>query len=211
MQIGIVGAGKIGGALATLLTRAGHQVALANSRGPETLADQVAALGPDARAVTATGAAAFGEIVVVAIPLKAYVELDPAPYVGKVVVDANNYYPSRDGHIAALDEKRTTSTELLAAHLPGATVLKAFNTIDYRHLADRGRPGAPASDRMAIPIAGDQPAAKSVVGGLIDEIGFAAADTGTLADSWRQEPDTPVYGAEVTSTEATTLITRATR
>lgn len=211
MQIGIVGAGNIGGTLATLFTKAGHQVALANSRGPETLADQVAALGPNARAASADEAAEFGEVVVLAIPLKAYVSLDPAPYAGKLVVDANNYYPSRDGRIAELDEKRTTSTELLAAHLPGAKVVKAFNTIYSEHLRDRGRPGAPASDRMAIPVAGDQPAAKSVLGGLIDEIGFATADTGTLADSWRQEPDTPVYGAEVTSGEAVALIAQATR
>jgi predicted dinucleotide-binding enzyme len=211
MQIGIVGAGKIGGTLATLFTQAGHQVALANSRGPETLADQVAALGPAARAVTATEAAAFGEVVVVAIPLGAYVELDPAPYAGKVVVDANNYYPSRDGHIAALDERRATSTGLLAEHLPGAHVVKAFNTIDYRNLATRGLPGAPADDRMAIPVAGDAPAAKSVLGGLIDEIGFASVDAGTLADSWRQEPGTPVYGAEVTTAEALTLLSEATR
>lgn len=211
MQIGIVGAGKIGGTLATLFTRAGHQVALANSRGPETLADQVAALGPAARAVTAAEAAAFGEVVVLATPLSAYAGLDPAPFAGKLVVDANNYYPARDGRIAELDEKRLTSTELLARHLPGAAVLKAFNTIHYGHLRDRGRPGAPAGDRLAIPVAGDQPAAKSVLGGLIDEIGFAAVDGGTLAESWRQEPDTPVYGAEVAGPEAVALLGRATR
>ena len=210
MQIGIVGAGLIGGTLATLFTRAGHQVALANSRGPETLADQVAALGPQARAVTATEAAAFGEVVVVAIPLGAYPDLDPAPYAGKVVVDANNYYSERDGHIAPLDERRATSTGLLAQHLAGAHVVKAFNTLDSRTLAARGRPGAPADDRLAIPVAGDAPAAKSVLSGLIDEIGFAALDAGTLADSWRLEPGTPVYGAEVTTAEALTLLAEAT-
>jgi hypothetical protein len=211
MQIGIVGAGNIGGTLATLFTRTGHQVALANSRGPETLADQVAALGPDATAVTATEAAAYGDLVVLAVPLKAYADLDPAPYAGKVVVDANNYYPDRDGHIAELDEGTLTSSELLARHLAGARVVKAFNTVHYAHLRDRGRPNAPAPERLAIPVAGNEPAAKSVISGLIDELGFAPVDAGTLADSWRQQPDTPVYGAEVPGPEAVTLLDQATR
>jgi 8-hydroxy-5-deazaflavin:NADPH oxidoreductase len=212
VRIGIVGAGHIGGALAQLFTRAGHEVALANSRGPETLADQVAALGPTAHAATATDAAAFGELVVVSIPLHAYTSLDPAPYAGKIVVDTNNYYPGRDGHIAALDEKRATSSGLLAEHLGGgAKVLKAFNAIYSAHLRDLGKPGAPAADRRAIPIAGDDAAAKATLTGLIDEIGFTAVDTGFLADSWRQEPDTPVYGAEVGPDQATVLIAQAQR
>lgn len=211
MKIGIVGAGNIGGALATLLTRAGHEIALANSRDPGTLADQVAALGPRAHAATAADAAAFGELVVVATPLGAYPALTPAPYAGKIVVDANNYYPARDGHIAALDEKTTTSTELLAGHLAGARVLKAFNTIYWEHLRDRGRTDAPVAERMAIPVAGDDAAAKAVLVGLIEEIGFAAVDTGLLAASWRQEPDHPVYGAETTAAGAEPLIAAATR
>ncbi len=211
MKIGIVGAGNIGGTLATLFTRAGHEVALANSRGPETLTEQVAALGPAARAATADEAAAFGEVVVLAVPLAAYDGLDPAAYAGKIVVDANNYYPSRDGRIAELDERRVTSTGLLAGRLPDARVVKAFNTIYFEHLRDRGRPDAPAADRLAIPVAGDDAAAKAVLTGLVDEIGFTAVDTGLLADSWRQEPDTPVYGAEVTAAEAVALIAQARR
>jgi 8-hydroxy-5-deazaflavin:NADPH oxidoreductase len=211
VKIGILGAGKIGGTLATLLTRAGHDVALANSRGPETLADQVAALGPRAHAATAADAAAFGELVVLAVPLFRHAELDPEPFAGRIVVDADNYYPERDGHIAALDEKKATSSGLLAEQLPGARVVKAFNTINWRHLGELGRPDAPAADRRAVPVAGDDAAAKAVLVGLIDEIGFTAVDAGTLADSWRQEPGTPVYGAEVTPTEATTLLASAHR
>jgi predicted dinucleotide-binding enzyme len=211
MQIGIVGAGRIGGTLATLLTRTGHEVALANSRGPDTLADQVAALGPRAHAATAADAAAFGQLVVIATPLTAYAALTPAPYAGKIVVDANNYYPARDGQIAELDEKKTTSTELLGTYLPGATVLKAFNTIYFEHLRDRGRTDVPPAERMAIPVAGDDVAAKGALVGLIEAIGFGTADTGPLAESWRQEPGTPVYGAEVTPAEAENLIATATR
>src|SRR3954469_16546314 len=211
MQIGIVGAGHIGGTLATLLTRAGHQVPLANSRDPGTLADTVAALGPGAHAATAIDAAAFGELVAIAVPFKAYPALPPEPFAGKIVVDADNYYPQRDGQIAELDAKTATSTGLLARHLAGARVLKAFNTIYFEHLRERGRPDAPAADRYVIPIAGDDAEAKAVLTGLIDEIGFTAVDTGTLAESWRQEPGSPVYGAEVQPDQATVLIAQATR
>jgi predicted dinucleotide-binding enzyme len=211
MQIGIVGAGHIGGTLATLFTRAGHQVALANSRDPGTLADTVATLGPNAHAATAADAAAFGELVVIAVPLRAYSALPPEPFAGKIVVDANNYYPQRDGQIPELDSKSATSTGLLARHLPDARVLKAFNTINYAHLRDRGRPDAPAAERFAIPVAGDDAAAKAVLAGLIDEIGFSAVDAGTLADSWRQEPGTPVYGAEVKPDQAVALLAASQR
>lgn len=211
MKIGIVGAGMIGGTLATLFTRAGHEVALANSRGPETLADQVAGLGPNARAATAADAAAFGDVVVVAIPLKAYSALPAEPFAGRIVVDADNYYPQRDGQIAELDGKTATSTELLARHLDGATVLKAFNTIYFEHLRDRGDTAAAAADRFAIPIAGDDAAAKATLTDLIDQVGFTAVDSGPLAESWRQEPGTPVYGAEVPPEQAAALIAQATR
>ncbi|HEY6744638.1 MAG TPA: NADPH-dependent F420 reductase [Mycobacteriales bacterium] len=211
MKIGIVGAGMIGSTLATLFTRAGHEVALANSRGPETLAGTVAELGPTARAATVAEAASFGEVVVVAIPLKAYPALPAEPFAGRIVVDANNYYPQRDGQIAELDAKTATSTELLARHLERARVVKAFNTIYFEHLRDRGDTAAPARDRLAIPIAGDDAAAKATLTDLIDQIGFSAVDTGTLADSWRQEPGTPVYGAEVQPDQATVLLAQATR
>lgn len=209
MKIGLVGAGNIGGTLATLLLRAGHEVAVSNSRGPETLAGAVAELGPSARAVTAAEAAAFGEVVVVSIPLGRFRELPAEPFAGRVVVDSNNYYPQRDGQIAELDAGEATSTGLLAEHLPGARVVKAFNTISFEHLRDKGRPDAPTADRLAVPIAGDDAAAKAVLTDLIDQIGFTAVDTGALADSWRQQPDTPVYGAEAGPAEATALIAQA--
>jgi predicted dinucleotide-binding enzyme len=211
MKIGIVGAGQIGGTLATLFTRAGHEVALSNSRGPETLADKVAELGPSAHAATAADAAAFGDLIAIAIPLKAYTSLSPEPFAGKIVVDADNYYPERDGQIAALDAKSATSTGLLAERLAGARVLKAFNTIYFEHLRDRGKTDAPAAERFAIPIAGDDAAAKAVLTDLVDQIGFSAVDTGTLAESWRQEPHTPVYGAEVPPDQAVALIAQARR
>jgi 8-hydroxy-5-deazaflavin:NADPH oxidoreductase len=211
MKIGIVGAGQIGGTLATLFTRAGHEVALANSRGPETLAGTIAELGPRAHAGTVSDAAGFGDLVVVAVPQKEYSSLPASPFLGKIVVDANNYYPARDGDVAELQSKSTTSSELLARHLPGARVVKAFNTIYYEHLRDRGRTDAPAAERYAIPIAGDDAAAKAALTGLIDEIGFTAVDTGSLADSWKQEPDTPVYGKEVQPDQATVLIAEARR
>jgi predicted dinucleotide-binding enzyme len=211
MKIGIVGAGMIGGTLATLFTRAGHEVTLANSRGPETLADKIAELGPNAHAATAADAATFGELVAIAVPLKAYTALPPAPFAGKIVVDADNYYPQRDGQIAELDAKTATSTGLLARHLADARVLKAFNTIYFEHLRDRGRTDAPAAERYAIPVAGDDAEAKAVLTALIDEIGFTAVDTGPLAESWRQEPETPVYGAEVHPDRAAALIAEATR
>lgn len=211
MKIGIVGAGMIGGTLATLFTRAGHEVALANSRGPETLADTIGELGPNAHAATAAAAASFGEVVVVAIPLKAYTALPVEPFAGRIVVDADNYYPQRDGQIAELDAKTATSTGLLARRLDGARVLKAFNTIYFEHLRDRGDTGAPAAERFSIPIAGDDAEAKATLTDLIDQIGFSAVDTGLLADSWRQEPDTPVYGAEVQPDQAVALIAEAKR
>ena len=137
-----------------------------------------------------------------------YPELDASPYAGKIVVDAGNYYPQRDGQIADLDSGKLTSSEWLAGLLPGARVVKAFNTIHWEHLRDLGTSDA---DRRAIPVAGDDPSAKSVVTDLIDQLGFAAVDTGSLADSWRQEPGTPVYGAEVGPGEAGSLLASAAR
>lgn len=211
MRIGIVGTGLIGGTLARLLTAAGDEVAVSNSRGPDTLADLAAELGPAARAVTAAEAAAYGELVVVSIPFAGYRDLSPEPYAGKIVVDTNNYYPDRDGRFAELDEHRATSTGLLAGHLAEARVVKAFNTIHWEHLRDRGRPDAPARDRLAVPVAGDDAAAKAVVTELVDRIGYTAVDTGLLVDSWRQEPGAPVYGAEVGPDQAVALIAQARR
>src|SRR5688500_15428880 len=129
--IGLIGSGNIGSTVARLAVAAGHDVVLSNSRGPETLADLVAELGDRARAATAAEAAEAGDIVVVTIPLKAYREVPVEPLRGKTVIDTNNYYPDRDGHIAELDDESTTTSELLQAHLPGSHVVKAFNNIFF--------------------------------------------------------------------------------
>lgn len=200
MRIGIIGSGRIGGTLARLLTGAGHEVVLSNSRGPETLADLVAELGPLATASTVEGAAEAGEVVVVAIPFFRYADLPAQALAGKIVVDANNYAAGRDGSFPEIDDGTTTSSEVLAATLPGARVVKAFNTIYYVHLRDHGTPaGTPR--RRAIPIAGDDPEAKATVTALIDEIGFDTYDAGSLADGRRIEPGSPVYNVPLTRDE----------
>ena len=200
MRIGIIGAGHIGGTLAELLARAGHQVTVSNSRGPETLAGLVEQLGDRGRAGTPTEAAGFGEVVVVSIPLGRYRDVPAGPLAGKIVVDTNNYYPQRDGAVAELDGGGTTSSELLAARWPGARVVKAFNTIYWERLRDLGRPGA--GDRLGIPLAGDDAEAKRVVAGLIDELGFDPVDNGGLAEGGRrQQPGSPVYNVPLTGDE----------
>jgi 8-hydroxy-5-deazaflavin:NADPH oxidoreductase len=201
MRIGIIGAGHIGGTLAELLARAGHQVTVSNSRGPETLAGLVERLGERGRAGTPSEAAGFGEVVVVSVPLGRYRDVPAGPLAGKIVVDTNNYYPQRDGAIAELDGGGTTSSELLAARWPGARVVKAFNTIYWERLRDQGRPGAGA-DRLGIPLAGDDAEAKRVVAGLIDELGFDPVDNGGLAEGGRrQQPGSPVYNVPLTGDE----------
>ena len=198
MRIGLIGAGKIGGTLARLFVAQGHEVALSNSRGPETLAELVAEIGPSARAVTPAEAAEFGEVVVVSVPLGRYQEVPTAGMAGKTVIDTNNYYPQRDGHISPLDDDSTTSAELLAKHLPDAHVVKAFNQIRWDHLGAKGKPaGTPG--RIGIPIAGDDPAAKQVVMDLVEQIGFDAVDTGPLASGRLFQPNTSLYVADVTA------------
>jgi predicted dinucleotide-binding enzyme len=166
---------------------------MSNSRGPATLGDLVADLGPLARAGTAEEAAAAGDIVVVSIPFKGYLSVPAGPLVGKVVLDTCNYYPERDGHIAALDDGTETSSELLQHHLAGAHVVKVFNNIFFKHLGSLARP-ADSADRSYLPIAGDDPDAKAEAARFLDSIGYGVVDAGNLGDGWRQEPGTPVYG-----------------
>src|SRR2546423_9332635 len=169
-RIGLIGAGNIGGTLARHFTQAGHQVAVSNSRGPETLGDFVKELGDNAHATTPADAASFGDVVVVSIPLKNYSQVPTEGLDGKPVIDTNNYYPQRDGQIKELDDDTTTSSELLQRHLPKAHVVKAFNQIYAQHLRDNAKPaGTPG--RQAIPIAGDDADAKKKVAELIEEIG----------------------------------------
>lgn len=193
MTIGLIGAGHIGSQLARLAVASGHDVVVSNSRGPETLAPLVQELGPRACAATPAEAARAGELVVVTIPLKNIRDVPAEPLAGKVVVDTNNYYPQRDGHIRELDEESTTTSELLQAHLPTSKVVKAFNHIYAAELTTHGRPpGAP--NRRALVIAGDDAEAKSTVARLIDQFGFDVVDAGPLREGWRIQRDTPGYG-----------------
>jgi predicted dinucleotide-binding enzyme len=191
--VGLIGSGRIGGTVARLAVAAGHQALLSNSRGPDTLKDLAAELGPLARATTGPEAAEGGDLVVVTIPLRAYPSVPARPLAGKVVIDTCNYYPRRDGQIPELDSGALTSSELIQRHLPGAAVVKAFNNIYYRHLASLARaPGA--GDRSYLPVAGDGAAAKAAVTAFLDSIGYGSVDAGPLAEGWRQQPGTPVYG-----------------
>ncbi|MCX4744516.1 NAD(P)-binding domain-containing protein [Kitasatospora sp. NBC_01287] len=191
--LGLIGSGNIGGTLARLAVNAGLDVVLSNSRGPETLAQLVAELGPRARAATPAQAAEAGDWVVVTIPLKNAFQLPAAPLAGRIVLDTGNYYPDRDGHFARLDSGEATSSELVQEHLADSKVVKVFNNIYFGHLLDLARPsGAP--DRSALPIAGDDAAAKERATTLLDTLGYDAVDAGPLAASWRFQPGTPAYG-----------------
>jgi predicted dinucleotide-binding enzyme len=193
MRIGIIGSGHIGGTLAKLFSDAGHDVAVSNSRGPETLTSLVEGLGGRAQAMTAAEAARFGEVVVVSVPFRHYRDMPADAVAGKVVIDTNNYYPQRDGQYEEIDSDRTTSSELLQAHLAGARVVKAFNAIVWTRLRDDGRPAGDA-DRIGIPISGDDEDAKQTVAELMDQIGFDAVDAGTLAEGGRRhQPGGPAY------------------
>jgi 8-hydroxy-5-deazaflavin:NADPH oxidoreductase len=190
--IGLIGSGHIGSALARLAVDAGHDVVLSNSRGPQTLTDLVDELGPHARAATAAEAAAAGDIVVVTVPLKAYRDVPVEPLRGKVVIDTNNYYPQRDGHIAELDDESTTVSELLQAHLPESHVVKCFNNIYFDHLRTLRRPSGDP-ERSVLAIAGDDAVAKKAVTDLLDDLGYDAHDVGALSEGWRYQRDTAAY------------------
>ena len=193
MKIGIIGAGNIGGTLTRRLTKLGHQVSVANSRGPQSLADLANETG--AKAVDVRDAARGQDLVIVTIPEARVRELPKDLFAGVSesgpVVDTGNYYPRhRDGKIDDI-EAGTPESRWVARQL-GRPVIKAFNNIYAQHLLENGRPkGSP--DRIALPVAGDDPAAKAVVMQLVDQLGFDPVDAGTLDDSWRQQPGTPVY------------------
>ena len=195
MKIGIIGAGHIGGTLARRLSALGHDVSIANSRGPDSLTDLARETG--AKAATLRDAARDKDVVIVSIPEKSVRDLPRDLFAENdraVVIDTGNYYPKRDGRIAAIEEGMTES-QWVAQQL-GRPVVKAFNTIYARHLLEGGR-AADQPGRIALPIAGDNPAAKELVIRLLDELGFDGVDAGTLAESWRQQPGTPVYGADL--------------
>jgi 8-hydroxy-5-deazaflavin:NADPH oxidoreductase len=197
MRIGIIGAGQIGGTLARRLTALGHDVSIANSRGPASLAELAAETG--ARPVTVEQAARAGDVVIVTIPMKNIPRLPARLFDGVpdvvVVVDTGNYYPQqRDGRIDPI-ERDTTESRWVSERL-GRPVVKAFNNIYARHLLERGKPKG-ATGRIALPVAGDDKRAKDVVIRLVDELGFDGVDAGSLDESWRQQPATPVYGTDL--------------
>ncbi len=196
--IGLIGAGHIGSQVARLAVANHYDVVISNSRGPETLAALVAELGPHARAATPAEAAKAGDIVVVTVPLKNYRSVPVEPLVGKIVIDTNNYYPERDGHIPELDNESTTTCELLQAHLPGSKVVKAFNHIYAAELTTHGQP-AGTTNRRALVIAGDDREAKATVARLLDQFGFDTVDVGPLKEGWRIQRDTPGYGPRRTA------------
>jgi predicted dinucleotide-binding enzyme len=198
--IGLIGAGHIGSQIARLAVSHGFAVVISNSRGPETLAPLVAELGPSALAATAVDAARAGDLVVVTVPLKHYRQVPVEPLAGKIVIDTNNYYPQRDGHIPELDNESTTTSELLQAHLPKSRVVKAFNHIYAAQLTTDGRPSG-SKDRRALAIAGDDREAKATVTDLLDTFGFDTVDAGPLREGWRIQRDTPGYGPRRTSEE----------
>lgn len=208
--LGFIGSGNIGSQMARKAIESGYDVVMSNSRGPETLAELVAELGPKARAATAVEAAEAADIAVVTVPFKNYTDVPVEPLAGKIVIDTNNYYFERDGHIEALDSASTTVSQLLQDHLPQSSVVKAFNNINFGDLTSDGTPeGTP--DRRALPIAGDSAEAKATVAALINEFGFDVLDSGSLADSWRFERDMPAYGVRTTLAELQVALDAAER
>jgi 8-hydroxy-5-deazaflavin:NADPH oxidoreductase len=189
-----VGSGHIGSTVARLAVAAGYDVVLSNSRGPQTLADLVAELGPRASAATTVEAVAAGDLVLVSIPTRAVPSLPAEPFAGKVVMDTNNFYAGRDGEIPGVADGTLTVNEYLARHLPAASVVKVFNNIFFKLLGSLARP-AGAPDRSALAIAGDDAGAKAAVTRFLDDIGYDAVDAGPLAEGGRLfQVDTPAYG-----------------
>jgi 8-hydroxy-5-deazaflavin:NADPH oxidoreductase len=208
--LGIIGAGRIGSNVARAVIAHGYDVVIANSRAPETLTELVAELGPHARAATAEQAATEGDLVLVAIPFHAYESVPVEPLDDKVVLDANNYYYERDGHVPSLDAGETTTSGLLQAHLPQAKVVKVFNGIDARDIPVDGT-SAGTEDRRALPLSSDHPDALQVVAALLDELGFDSVPVVPLAESWRFERDRPAYGIRQTRAELVANLAKATR
>lgn len=201
MKIGIIGAGRIGAAAARLFVEAGHEVAVSNSRGPESLRDLVAQLGANAHAMMVADAARFGEMILLAVPWHVEAALPPAELLrGKIVIDAMNPYRPEGGFF---DLGNSTSSEIVLQRIRGARLVKAFNTIYYEHLATRGRKDLPVQERHAIYVAGDDAKAKETVSRLIEEIGFAPVDTGSLREGGRlQQPESLIYNQTFSAREA---------
>lgn len=205
MKIGIIGSGRIGAVAARLFVAAGHEVAIANSRGPESLRSLVAELGPKAHAMNKDDAARFADVVLLAVPWHVEEGIPSTELLrDKIVIDAMNPYNPAGGFFDLGD---STSSEIVGRRIPGARLVKAFNTIYYDHLAKRGRRDVPMEDRHAIYLAGDDTEAKQIIARLISDIGFAPVDTGSLREGGRiQEPDSPIYNETYSAREAREVI-----
>ncbi|MGJ0390909.1 NADPH-dependent F420 reductase [Microbacterium sp. CGR1] len=208
--LGIIGAGHIGSQVARVAVANGYDVVIANSRGPETLADLVAELGPQARAATAAEAAEAGDAVVVTVPLGKIDALPVEQLAGKIVLDTNNYYFERDGHIDALDKGETTTSELLQQQLPTSRIAKAFNHIYAADITTDGTP-AGTEGRRALATAGDDAEAVAFVTRFYDEVGFDTVNVGPLSESWRVERDRPAYVVKQTADELAANLSIANR
>lgn len=208
--LGIIGAGHIGSQVARVAVAAGYDVVIANSRGPETLAALVEELGPKAKAATAVEAGEAGDVVVVTVPLRAIDQVPVEPLAGKIVLDTNNYYFERDGHIDALDNGETTTSEIVQAHLPTSRIAKAFNHIYARDItADAAPAGTP--NRRALATAGDDADAIEFITRFYDEVGFDTVNVGPLSESWRVERDRPAYVVRQNAEELTANLALANR
>lgn len=208
--IAFIGSGHIGSQLARLAVAQGFDVVMSNSRGPHTLSGLVDELGPHARAATPTEAAAAGDLAVVTIPLQAIDSVPVEELAGKVVIDTNNYYPSRDGQILELDDETTTVSELLQRHLPTSRVVKAFNHIMAAHLTEEAQPaGTPG--RRALAVIGDDPDAVATVAHLIDSFGFDPVQVSPLSEGWRIQRDTPGYGPHLSAVDLRESLAQARR
>ena len=196
-RIGIIGSGDIGSGIARLAVAAGYEVLVANSRGPASLQELIEELGPQVRAGDVREAAEFGDIPVLAIPLGAYPALPKGALAGKTILSTGNYYPGRDGRIPQLDALELTTAELEQGLLPGTVVVKAFNNMFSHHIPAL----AASAPRTALAIFGDNEKAKAGISTIVDELGFEPVDAGTLAESWRTEPEsgayTPIYAADL--------------
>jgi len=208
--IGFIGAGNIGSQVARAAIAHGYDVVLSNSRGPETLADLVAELGPRARAATASEAADAADVAMVTVPFGAYDQVPVEPLAGKIVLDSNNYYFERDGHFDELDRGEATVSGMLQAHLPDSKVVKAFNHLGAAGITTDGTP-AGTPNRRALATSSDHPAAAPWVPRFYVELGFDTVDPSPLSESWRVERDRPAYGVRQNADELRDNLAKATR
>jgi 8-hydroxy-5-deazaflavin:NADPH oxidoreductase len=208
--IGFIGAGHIGGKVAEAAVDAGYDVVVSGARGPDAFADLVGKLGAKARAATVLEAAAAGDIVVVAAPVAAFPDVPVEPLAGKVVINTSNYNPSREGHIAEIDDGSSTVAQLLQRRLPASHVVKAFNMISAAEVPTDGTPpGTP--NRRALALAGDDAGAKKTVAALYDDFGFDAVDAGPLSESWRFGRGQPAFVVRQDAEELRANLERARR